>query len=47
MNYVGVSRHRCKQNVEFGFAIIVKGLRKVAGREVQSEPGAFLARAEL
>ena len=33
MNYVGVSRHRCKQNVEFGFAIIVKTLRKVAGRE--------------
>jgi AraC-like DNA-binding protein len=33
-NIVGVSRHRVRQNVEFGIAAIVKGLRETAGRNI-------------
>jgi AraC-like DNA-binding protein len=33
-HFVGVSRHRVRQNAEFGIAAIVKGLREVAGRNI-------------
>jgi AraC-like DNA-binding protein len=33
-NVVGLSRHRARQNVEFGVAVISKGLREVVGRSI-------------
>ncbi len=33
MTYHGVSRHRCRQNVEFQFAMVIKALREAAGRK--------------
>ena len=33
-NFVGLSRHRARQNVEFGLAVIAKALREVVGRSI-------------
>jgi AraC-like DNA-binding protein len=33
-NFFGISRHRIRQNVEFQFAVVVKGLREIVGRDV-------------
>ena len=33
-NFVGLSRHRARQNVEFGVTVIVKALREVVGRSI-------------
>ena len=41
VTYAGVSRHRSRQNVEFGFAIIVKTLREVAGRNFSPSRALF------
>jgi AraC-like DNA-binding protein len=40
-NIVGLSRHRIRQNVEFGIAAIVKGLREAAGRNIHPTHVAF------
>ena len=33
-DYFGVPRHRAKQNVEFGIAVVVKALREASGRKI-------------
>ena len=33
-NFSGISRHRIRQNVEFQFAVVVKAIREIAGRDV-------------
>ena len=33
-NFVGISRHRIRQNVEFQFAVVVKAIREIAGLSI-------------
>jgi AraC-like DNA-binding protein len=33
-SFFGISRHRVRQNVEFQFAVVVKAIREIAGRDV-------------
>ncbi len=35
VSFSGISRHRIRQNVEFQFAVVVKALREIAGRDVR------------
>ncbi len=35
VDYVGISRHRMRQNSEFGISVVVKALREITGREVR------------
>ena len=41
INVVGLSRHRSRQNVEFGIALIMKAFREVAGRNIRPTRVAF------
>jgi len=34
LNFVGVPRHRSKQNIEFGIAVVLKALREASGRNI-------------
>jgi len=34
LNFLGVPRHRSKQNIEFGIAVVLKALREVSGRNI-------------
>ena len=34
LNYAGLPRHRSKQNIEFGIAVVVRALREASGREI-------------
>ncbi len=41
MNFVGLSRHRFPQNVEFGMALILRAFREIAGRNIRPTRVAF------
>ena len=34
-NFVGISRHRVRQNTEFGIAVVLKALRDITGRDIR------------
>jgi hypothetical protein len=34
-NYFGISRHRVRQNTEFGIAVVVKAMREITGRDIR------------
>ena len=36
ISFVGISRHRLKQNAEFGIAVIVKTIRDITGRDTRT-----------
>lgn len=33
-DFAGIPRHQCRQNIEFGLAIVFKALREIAGRRL-------------
>jgi AraC-like DNA-binding protein len=39
--FVGVSRHRVRQNAEFGIAAVIKALREIAGRNIHPTQVSF------
>lgn len=42
VNFVGLSRHRAQQNVEFGIAVILKALREITGQDVRPIQATFV-----
>ncbi len=42
VNFVGLSRHRAQQNVEFGIAVILKALREITGHDIRPIQTAFV-----
>jgi AraC-like DNA-binding protein len=41
-DFTGLSRHRIQQNVEFGIAVIFKGLREIIGRDLRPTKVSFV-----
>ncbi len=42
VNFVGVPRHRARQNAEFGIALAMRGLREIAARHVRPSSVSFV-----